>query len=33
MAVRTLVWSLGAENPTELGIWNWGYGMFNSCIG
>jgi len=21
MAVRALVWSLGAENPTELGIW------------
>ena len=21
MAVITLVWSLGAENPTELGIW------------
>ena len=21
MAVRAIVWSLGAENPTELGIW------------
>jgi len=28
MAVRALVWNLGAENPTELG-----YGKFNSCIG